>query len=246
LTAPDQDRRHGLTIPNAAGRPLLEPDDHVLWIDTSRDLRGQPCTEDLDPQGRPLRTNALEVQLTVHLLRQLDAQALATRGPGAKRLTVGVVSFYAGQLRSLRKAIRAAAPAGGWRALEVDSNTVIRYQGQEKDIVLVSLVRNDGGMRRYRSSRSNVARYEFINVAMSRARSLLMVLGARSMFEGFEVALPRMDGPGVVRRLVYRDMLNRLAIEGNLVEARQVMAPADPPAWSPRPRAWGQKNMGGR
>lgn len=246
LADPDKVRSHGLTIPDATGRELLGPDDHVLWIDTSRDLLGQPCTEDFDPQGRPLRTNELEVKLTVQLLERLEAQALATRGPGAKRLTVGVVSFYAGQLRRLRQAIRAAQPPGGWRALDVDSNTVIRYQGKEKDVVLVSLVRNDGGTRRHRSSRSNVARYEFINVAMSRARCLLMVLGARSMFEGFEVPLPRMDGPGVVRRPVYRDMLKRLELDGRLVDARQVMAPPRPAARSPRPQTQGDTTKGGR
>jgi len=246
LDEPDTVRSHGLTIPDAAGRKLIGPDDHVLWIDTSRDLLGQPCTEDLDPQGRPLRTNELEVRLTVQLLERLEAQALATRGPGAKRLTVGVVSFYAGQLRRLRQAIRTAQPPGGWRALDVDSNTVIRYQGKEKDVVLVSLVRNDGGARRHRSSRSNVARYEFINVAMSRARCLLMVLGARSMFEGFEVPLPRVDGPGVVRRPVYRDMLRRLELDGRLVEARQVMAPPRPAARPSLPQMHGQATKGGR
>lgn len=246
LTDPDKVRRHGLTVPDAAGRELLGPDDHVLWIDTSRDLLGQPCTEDLDSQGRPLRTNELEVKLIVELLQRLEAQALATRGPSQKRLTVGVVSFYAGQLRRLRQAIRAAQPLGGWRALDVDSNTVIRYQGKEKDVVLVSLVRNDGGARRYRSSRSNVARYEFINVAISRARSLLMVLGARSMFEGFEVPLPRMDGPGIVSRPVYRDMLKQLERDGRLVESRQVLAPPRPAPRSPRPQMHGNKTKGGR
>lgn len=246
LTDPDEERSHGLTLPDASGRELLGPDDHVLWIDTSRDLVGQLCTEDLDSEGRPLRTNELEVKLIVELLQRLDDQALATRGPSAKRLTVGVVSFYAGQLRRLRQAIRSAQPPGGWRALDVDSNTVIRYQGKEKDVVLVSLVRNDGGVRRYRSSRSNVARYEFINVAMSRARSLLMVLGARSMFEGFDVHLPRMDGPGIVRRPVYRDMLKQLERDGRLVEARQVMASPRPATRSPRPPMHGDKIKGGR
>jgi superfamily I DNA and/or RNA helicase len=91
-----------------------------------------------------------------------------------------------------------------------------------------------------------VARYEFINVAMSRARSLLMMLGARSMFEGFEVPLPRMDGPGIVSRPVYRDMLKQLERDGRLVEARQVLAPPRPAPRSLRQPMHGDKTKGGR
>lgn len=229
LPDPDRQRHHGLRLPDAQGGQLLGPEDHVLWIDTSHDLQGQRTREDHGPDGRPLRTNTMEVELIVQLLHRLDEQALATRGPKAPRLSVGIVSFYAGQLRKLRQAIRARQPAGGWKCLDVDSNTVIKYQGKEKDIVLVSLVRNDGGARRHKSSRSNVARYEFINVAMSRARSLLVMLGARTMFEDLEVALPRMNESGVTRRAVYRDMFRKLELDGRMVSARQVMEPTSRP-----------------
>lgn len=222
LENPDVERAHGLRLHDANGRDLLGHEDHVFWIDTSSDLHGQPAGEEADAP----RTNRLEASLIAQMLRRFEEQARATRKPGDRKLSVGVVSFYAGQLRLIREAERAARPAGGWSAIDVDINTVIRYQGKEKDIVLVSLVRNDGGRARRHASSANVARYEFINVAFSRARCLLVVLGGCSTFENWEVALPRMEGKGTVRRRVYREMLNRLRLDGRVAPARHVMAPA--------------------
>lgn len=234
LSQPDKERAHPFVLPDVSGNPMLKAEDHVLWIDTSRGLDGQVCSEDLDQQGRPLRTNRLEARLIAHLMQQLDRQAVAAGHSPQRRMSVGVVSFYAAQLRMIRSELERVKPKGGWQALEVDVNTVIRYQGREKDVVLVSLVRNDGRMdepgatRRRRSSRANVARYEFINVALSRARKLLIALGARSMFESYEVDLPNMDQPGCTRRPVYRDMFQQLEREARLFEARKVLAPERP------------------
>lgn len=62
-------------------------------------------------------------------------------------------------------------------------------------------MRNDGGSKdKRRSSNANVARFEFINVAMSRAQNLLMVFGARNMLEIRDIKLPRMDSAGGIRR----------------------------------------------
>ena len=239
LAQPDRERAHPFVLPDICGNPMLTAEDHVLWIDTSRGLDGQICSEDLDPQGRPRRTNLLEARLISHLVLQLDRQAAAAGHSPHRRMSVGVVSFYAAQLRMLRAELDRVKPRGGWQALEVDVNTVIRYQGREKDVVLVSLVRNDGRIdepgrvQRRRSSRANVARYEFINVALSRARNLLIALGARSMFESYEVDLPNMDQPGHTRRPLYREMFQQLERDARLFEARKVLAPERPPVWRP-------------
>lgn len=251
LAQPDKDRAHPFVVPDVSGNPMLTAEDHVLWIDTSRGLDGQVCSEDLDHQGRPRRTNQLEARLIAHLVQQLDRQAVGAGHSPQHRMSVGVVSFYAAQLRMIRTELERVKPKGGWLALEVDVNTVIRYQGREKDVVLVSLVRNDGridapgGPQRRRSSRANVARYEFINVALSRARNLLIVLGARSMFESYEVDLPNMDQPGRTKRPVYREIFHQLEREARLFESRKVMAPERPPAGSPSRLSGGPGRVGG-
>ena len=98
--------------------------------------------------------------------------------------------------------------------------------------MLVSMVRHDGydplrsgNQPRRRSSKANVARFEFINVAFSRAQALLIVFGAKSMYASYEVELPRMDSAGSVKRAVYKDILDQLERDARLVPARQLMSP---------------------
>lgn len=230
-------------IPRAEKEKVVHEGDHVLWVDTSRNLEGQIHKEDMDAAGKPARSNRLEAQLIAHTLLQLDKQSALLGYSAQKRRQVGVVSFYARQCRLIREAIRTVKPSGRFECLDVEVNTVIRYQGKEKPIILVSLVRNDGidtrsqGMARRRSSRANVARYEFINVAFSRAQELLIVFGARSMYESYEVTLPHMDREGSTTRTVYKDILDQLDRDARLIPASRLMRNDNPGQrkFTPRP-----------
>lgn len=241
LLRPDDDpdarlrRTHDLTLENVAGgSPILKPEDHVLWVDTTYNLHNQIHREDM--QGnQPLRTNRLEAELIAETLEQIELQSASQGYSRTKKRKIGVVSFYANQCREIRSAIRRRRPKeaqGRYACLDVEVNTVIRYQGKEKPIILVSLVRHDGydprrsgKLPRRRSSKANVARFEFINVAFSRAQELLVVFGARSMYESYEVELPNMDRPGTTKRTVYKDILDQLDRNARLVHARELMRP---------------------
>lgn len=241
LLRPDDDpdpklrRVHGLTLKNVnGGSPLLTPDDHALWVDTTYNLHNQIHREDMDG-NQPRRTNKLEAELIAETLEQIERQSAAQGYSRTNKRKVGVVSFYANQCREIRAAIRRRRPKesnGRFDCLDVEVNTVIRYQGKEKSIVLVSMVRHDGydplrsgNQPRRRSSKANVARFEFINVAFSRAQELLIVFGAKSMYASYEVDLPRMDSAGSVKRTVYKDILDQLERDARLVPARQLMSP---------------------
>lgn len=241
LLRPDDDpdpklrRVHGLTLKNVdGGSALLTPGDHALWVDTTYNLHNQIHREDMDG-NQPRRTNKLEAELIAETLEQIERQSAAQGYSRTSKRKVGVVSFYANQCREIRAAIRRRRPKesnGRFDCLDVEVNTVIRYQGKEKSIVLVSMVRHDGydplrsgNQPRRRSSKANVARFEFINVAFSRAQELLIVFGAKSMYASYEVDLPRMDSAGSVKRTVYKDILDQLNRDARLVPARQLMSP---------------------
>lgn len=241
LLRPDDDpdpklrRVHGLTLKNVdGGSPLLSPGDHALWVDTTYNLSNQIHREDMDG-NQPRRTNKLEAELIAETLEQIEQQSAAQSYSRTNKRKVGVVSFYSNQCREIRTAIRRRRPKesnGRFDCLDVEVNTVIRYQGKEKSIVLVSMVRHDGydplrsgTQPRRRSSKANVARFEFINVAFSRAQELLIVFGAKSMYASYEVNLPRMDSAGSVKRTVYKDILDQLERDARLVQARQLMSP---------------------
>ncbi|MCV4285122.1 AAA domain-containing protein [Pseudomonas capsici] len=229
----DKERFHGLSLANVeGGSPLLTPDDHVLWVDTTYNLRNEIHREDMSG-NQPLRTNRLEAELIAETLEQINRQSETQGYSSSRKRKVGVVSFYANQCREIRAAMRRRRPQGSngrYECLDVEVNTVIRYQGKEKPIILVSLVRHDGhdpkrsgSQPRRRSSKANVARFEFINVAFSRAQELLVVFGASSMYESYEVDLPYMDQAGTEKRTVYKDILNQLERDARLVPARQLM-----------------------
>ncbi|SKA52487.1 DEAD/DEAH box helicase [Photobacterium toruni] len=216
----NQDRRHmhGIVIDGKNNKLISSEkrcakdgdeyrvEDHILWIDTSYDLKGNPFRESEE------RTNRLEARLIAYTLKNINDQSKQNGFSQKKKQKVGVVSFYASQCRVIRDEIRKVN--GGniqFDAIHVEINTVIRYQGKEKPIILISLVRNDGGPKnKRRSARANVARYEFINVAMSRAQNLLIVFGARNMLEQRDVYLPNMDAPGTQKKQVYRNIFGDL------------------------------------
>lgn len=218
---PDKDRKHYLEF-----KGLLSKNDHLLWIDTTDDEKGKRFKID-DGAGNINRLEARMIaQTLIDINRQLEQQGFGKDN----KMKVGVVSFYQPQCRTIREEIRKlTGKTKGWfSAIDVEINTVIRYQGKEKPIILLSLVKNNGGdlTQKFRAGRANIARFEFINVAMSRAQNLLLVFGARNMLENREVKLPRMDEKGFDKKLVYKNMFKFLeyrAESGGLCSAQEFM-----------------------
>ncbi|MBN6068428.1 AAA family ATPase [Aggregatibacter actinomycetemcomitans] len=217
---PDAERPHGLTFGD-----LLSEKDHLLWVDTSKNEQDERFSID----GNQGNTNPIEAKMIARTLLEINRQ-LEAKGYGkGNKMKVGVVSFYQPQCRVIRDEIRKINKKElSFSAIEVEINTVIRYQGKEKPIILLSLVKNDGKDKNaYRSPRQNVARFEFINVAMSRAQNLLMVFGARNMLENREIKMPRMDKKGYDKKQVYRQMFNYLkypAETGGICTAKEFAA----------------------
>ena len=215
----DKDRSHNIIL-KSRNNSLLSANNHVLWIDTSHDLKGKPFQESAD------RTNFLEAELIAETLVEINQQYIKQGygKEGKKKQEVGVVSFYAAQCRVIRDAIKKANNGNlQFNALHIEINTVIRYQGKEKPIILMSLVRNDGRPKeRARSAKANIARYEFINVAMSRAQNLLIVFGARNMLETRDVWLPNMDKPGKQKKQVYRQIFAKLDRDARIFDAAEL------------------------
>ena len=88
---------------------------------------------------------------------------------------VGIITFYGAQLRQIRRLIDEVQL--GLPHLKIRTDTVDRFQGMERQIVLVSLVRNNSG-----KSVGFAERPERLNVALSRAQELLVVIGSQSHF----------------------------------------------------------------
>lgn len=160
------------SAPQIKHRGILDYDDPILWIDTAAiadddeapDFREQFIGESFG------RINKAEAKLTLDTLREYFEKV------GKQRLLdeqvdVGVISPYRAQVQYLRKLIGASAYFKPYRR-HITVNTVDGFQGQERDIILISLVRSneEGDIGFLRDLRR-------MNVAMTRARMKLIILG---------------------------------------------------------------------
>jgi hypothetical protein len=214
-------RQHGLQLSGPDRIPYLETDQHVLWIDSGKAPNGQETFE--RRAGASGKVNDTEAALIAKVLADLD-QACARQGYGSAakpRKEVGIVTFYAKQIRAIKDAIAALVRARGpFSAIKVDVNTADRYQGQERPIVMVSLVRCP---QHKLSKRANTAQFERINVAFSRAQELLVILGSERIFRPYEIKLPHLERPGHALRAVYGQIIGEIELNGGLKRARQLV-----------------------
>lgn len=91
-----------------------------------------------------------------------------------ERVDFGIISPYRAQVQLLRSLIRRDDKLRPLRS-QIMVNTVDAFQGQERDVMLVSLVRaNEEGQIGFLSD------YRRMNVAITRARFKLIILGSVS------------------------------------------------------------------
>ena len=91
-----------------------------------------------------------------------------------ERLDVGIISPYRAQVQLLRRMLKKSEFFKPYRRL-ISVNTVDGFQGQERDIIVISLVRsNDEGQIGF------LRDLRRMNVAITRARMKLIILGDRS------------------------------------------------------------------
>ena len=220
LAAPDKER--ATDIPPGKV-PWLRDGGHVAWIDTSKAPDGS-VVEDRQP-GLSSYENQLEANLAVRCLEDIDRalDGVTDRTGAPIRKTVSVISFYARQKKLLRRTLRGMK----FRHLKlVGIDVVDRFQGGEADYVLVSVARNT--CNRKCLGRTFMAQPERINVALSRARSLLVVLGASRMLEVCPVALSPLDRPGKATvQPIYRRIIDDLKARGDFVRADSVIGPEE-------------------
>lgn len=151
-------RWHGISID-----PIISPDKHAVWIDVKT-----PETA-LNP-GYKNEGELEAIDLVLKALEQADGYKeflYSQSKPEDKE--IGIITFYSAQSREIKKKYKD-------RAYRMD--VVDRFQGMERNIIIVSTVRSN--------AKNNIGfakDIERINVAFSRARRLLIVVGNKRQFE---------------------------------------------------------------
>ena len=162
-------------------RGILDYDNPIVWID-SKDTLPSPTDESTEPEtvssryheefiGESFgRINKPEAELTLATLQELFDKIGRARIL-EERIDVGIISPYRAQVQYLRQLIRRREYYKPYRSL-ISVNTVDGFQGQERDIIIISLVRSNeqGQIGFLRDLRR-------MNVAITRARMKLIIIG---------------------------------------------------------------------
>lgn len=155
------------SAPEVRHRGILDFDVPATWIDT--DYLDDAGQEKFVGEGYG-RVNKAEAELTLQVLRDYIRRI----GPDRmidERIDFGIISPYRAQVQFLRRLLRHDEELRPFRQM-MTVNTVDGFQGQERDVVLISLVRaNDKGQIGF------LGDLRRMNVAMTRARMKLIILG---------------------------------------------------------------------
>jgi superfamily I DNA and/or RNA helicase len=177
------------SAPEVAHRLIHEGDAPILWFDTSEIELGEDEKDNFKEQfvGETFgRVNKGEADLTISLL-QIYFQRIGKQRILDDRIDVGIISPYRAQVQYLKRLIKKRTFFKPFRHL-ISVNTVDGFQGQERDVILISLVRaNDKGQIGF------LRDLRRMNVAMTRARMKLFILG---------------DAPTLTRHPFYKQLYN--------------------------------------
>ena len=184
------------SAPQIKYRSILDFDHPITWIDTSNEenritIEGEDAPEDSASTSSSVsaanqnselnfkeqfvgesfgRINKAEAELTLLTLAEYFTK-IGKRRVLEERIDVGIISPYRAQVQYLKKLIKKYEFFKPYRRL-ISVNTVDGFQGQERDVILISLVRsNDEGQIGFLKDLRRM------NVAMTRARMKLIILG---------------------------------------------------------------------
>ena len=176
------------SAPQIKYRSILEDDSPITWIDTSNeenqvtiegdDVASGEKRDDMNFHEQFVgesfgRINKAEADLTLLTLAEYLTQ-VGKRRVLEESIDVGIISPYRAQVQYLKRLLKKYEFFKPYRRL-ISVNTVDGFQGQERDVILISLVRsNDEGQIGFLKDLRRM------NVAMTRARMKLIILGDKS------------------------------------------------------------------
>lgn len=187
-------RWHGLSLV-----PFIEPKHHAIWVnvETPEDKVGTSYENEGEIKAIQTILRALTKaegfeQYQKHFKKDEDKE-------------IGIITYYMPQMQSIRKAMYPQFTKNEWRNFEQHKfknefqipfriNTVDRFQGMERNIIIVSTVRSNKQYKEERGKKIPIDnnKYPFalgfarelqrINVGFSRAKRLLIVVGNEKHF----------------------------------------------------------------
>lgn len=190
-------RHHGIEIEG-----FITQNTHIVWVD----VKG------VEKKDGTSTVNEMEIQMVKKVIEMLS------QSEGYKQFTehcntlptdkqeaakeIGVISFYGKQVARLTNELKSMK-----KILRI--NSVDRFQGMERNIVVVSTVRSGQKEENNKTMRNEVFGFakkpERLNVALSRAQRLLIIVGDLDFFE---------------RNELYRNVIREIRSNGKIIDAK--------------------------
>lgn len=190
--------------PEAADRQVSPLDTPLMWLDTSGNTAHTEQSDYSDStdndKERRTRTgslsNAEEARLVIHTLRDY-IDMISPQRIENERIDFGIITPYRGQARLIRRLLRLQHYFRRLRR-HITVGTVDGFQGQERDVMVISLVRDnaDGNIGFLRDLRR-------MNVAITRARMKLIIIG---------------NAATLSRHRFYRELADHIRHHGEMVQ----------------------------
>ena len=178
-------RYHGIQIDDFVCGESLSPDNHVVWIDVN-------SPEMIEGTSR---VNQGEIEVVSHILAKLSSsisfREYCDKWNDEDDKEIGIISFYSKQRNRIRKMCQS------FNNLPLKIDVVDRFQGMERNIIIVSMVRSNTIVSDSQQ-KPDFSEYELgypkqtdlgfaqspnrLNVALSRAKRLLIIIGNSELF----------------------------------------------------------------
>lgn len=158
-------RYHGLTLPG-----FIDPQTHAIWVDVD--------TPESQPSGSTSYVNNGElnaIRTVIKALQKADGfQKFMDSQEKPEDKEIGIITFYGAQYGKIKEMYKDGKID---KSLPFRINVVDKFQGMERNIIIISTVRSN---KEHRYGFAEDIRR--INVGFSRARRLLIVVGNKQFF----------------------------------------------------------------
>ncbi|MCQ2079720.1 MAG: DEAD/DEAH box helicase family protein, partial [archaeon] len=216
-----EDKVHRFDI-SSGDKKLIDGTNSVVFVD----CRGRNVLQ----QGSTSFENPEEAAVVTKLVKLLEkncrytadgTEELQTQTPDYRKMSMGIITPYSAQVRLIRgqtdiyySNLRRGGRESAFKTLGEERfmiRSVDDFQGDERDVIILSLVR---------TSRSNfISDFRRLNVAMSRARRLLVIVGNAETLEKQDIDVDRNGNP----RPVYKEIIEDIRKNGGYLTAEDIL-----------------------
>lgn len=203
-------RHHGFLL-----NKFINPDIHTIWVNVDEPEEASGTSK--------INTSEIEaVELVIKLLKKSNGfeeymkhwEHSNDQNKIQEEKEIGLISFYGHQVSKLKEV---ALKARNKYDIPVRLNTVDKFQGMERNIIIVSTVRSDKQIENGEIKKNYDIGFakspKRLNVALSRAKRLLIVVGNKNMFYRFK------DKNG---NQIYKNVIDTIKNEGIVVDFKDL------------------------